>query len=138
MLVVLMSFVIFMLSRSLWRFLAEFGFILRGELCLQFWVANETLRIRTIVFIAPVAFLLKVGCEFRAALGADVLRDAMFHAPVAVEVVSIFTMIMALFAMIVTSFMGSVLRFRVCAPLVAPAYRQSHYREGCDHKSRNP
>ena len=48
--------------------LAELGFVLRGELRLQFGVTDEALRVRTVVHVAPVAFLLKLGREQEAAV----------------------------------------------------------------------
>ena len=94
------------------RLLAELGFVLRGVFVELLRVANETLRIGTVVLFAPVAFLLEVGGDLGVALSTFGFGDAVLVAPPAVVTVAgfLFAVIVAVpFVMFVAVFVAGVI-----------------------------
>lgn len=71
-----------------WLF-AVLGFVLCGELGFKFGVASETLRIRSIVFLAPVALPLELGGDFAITLSANRFRHAVLSAPIPGMIVTV-------------------------------------------------
>lgn len=61
--------------------ITELGFVLSDKLGFEFGVASEALRFRPIVLFAPVALLLEIGGQLRAALSTNSFRDAVLNAP---------------------------------------------------------
>jgi hypothetical protein len=83
------------------------------------------------VLFAPVTLLLKVRRELCAALGTNVFRNAMFDAPVSVEVVPGLSMIVI--ALVRNSF-----RFGIGTTLVATAGNQHHHRDSGERQTTHP
>src|SRR5205807_9969041 len=65
-----------------------FGPILGGKLLFLLRVANKALRLRSLVFLAPVAFLLALCRNLGAALAADFFGDAVLGTPPAAVVLA--------------------------------------------------
>ena len=70
-----------------WRLLAVFGFVLVGELGLQFGMAGEALRFGSVMLCTPVSLLLEICGELCTALRTDPLGHAVFCAPPAAMIV---------------------------------------------------
>jgi hypothetical protein len=63
------------------RFLPILGTVFGRVFLFGGWIANETLRFRSIVLLTPVSFLLEFGGHLRAAHAAFSFGNAVFIAP---------------------------------------------------------
>src|SRR5438093_7235487 len=70
------------------RFLAELGFVFCGVFLHFLRVANEALRVGTVVLFAPIALLLEIGRDLGVALSAFGFVNTVLVAPPAVVTVA--------------------------------------------------
>jgi len=72
---------VFLILRRLGRLLAVFRFVLCRKLCFSFRMADETLRVGSVVVFAPVALCFVHSRQRRAAPRACLFRNTVLGAP---------------------------------------------------------